>query len=297
VRLVTAALFLALAAAPAESWIAVVDDLGVTVFVGSSPRRVVSLSPGATEILYALGLGNRIVAACEPADYPAAARRLPRVGDFANPNLEVILSHRPDFIVATGGLQRELVLKLRRGPVPMVMLYPQGMEGVFGNVRLIGKAFDRKGAAAALEKRMRGRVAEVTAGLPPEGKRPRVYFEVWADPPMAIGDSSYAGDLVRLAGGSNITRGVIGDYPRLSMEFIISADPEVVILSHCDDTAGAAAGLGRRPGWAGVSAVKSGRVWGDLDMDLLLRPGPRLPEGLAALAERFRRTPRAGKAP
>jgi iron complex transport system substrate-binding protein len=278
------------------SRVAVVDDLGVTVFVGSAPRRVVSLSPGATEILYALGLGDRIVAACEPADYPEAARRLPRVGDFANPNFEVILSHRPDFIVATGGLQRELVLKLRSGPVPMVMLYPRGMEGVFGNIRLIGKAFGRVASASSLERRMRDRVAAVAAGLPPEAKRPRVYFEVWSDPPMAIGDSSYAGDLVRLAGGANITRGVIGDYPRISVEFIISADPEVVILSHCGEPATAATTLGRRPGWAGVSAVKSGRVWGDLDMDLLLRPGPRLAEGLAALAERFRRVPAGAKA-
>ena len=274
----------------AGSRVGVVDNLGNTVFFDSAPERVVSLSPGATEILFALGAGDKLRAVSKYCDYPSAARKLPKVGDFMNPSLEAIIAQKPDLVVATGGVQKEIVLNLKRMSVPLLMLYPHSVEEVFGNITALGRVLRRDAAAGALVSGIRDRVKRLTASVAstPERDRPRVYLEMWGDPLMAIGDLGYVGDLIRLAGGVNVARGLAEEYPRISPEFLVKADPDVIILSHCDDPGGAVDFVRKRPGWEQVRAVRTKRVYGDLNMDLLLRPGPRLADGLEQLVRRFR---------
>lgn len=269
--------------------LAFVDDSGWTVTVVGSAQRVVSVSPGATEIVFALGAGKRLVGTCTYCDHPAAAKACPRVGDYANPSLEAIVAARPDLVV-TGGPQRELVLHLRAAGIPTAALLPASIEGVLGNIRDLGHVLGREAAARALIARLRGRIARVADEVTkaPGAARPRVYFEIWADPFTAIGDATYPGELIRLAGGDNIARGAPGDYPKLSAEAILAADPDVIILSHSDNSAGPLAEVARRPGWAGLKAVKTGRVYADLNMDLIVRSGPRLADGLEQLRSRLR---------
>jgi len=264
------------------------DDVGSEVVVTGEPLRIVSVSPGATEILFAMGAGKRVVGTCSFCDFPAAAKRCARVGDFANPSLEGIVAARPDLVVSNGGPQRELVEHLRQAGIPTLVLLPRSLQDVYGNIETLGKALRREGAATALIKRMKDRVWETTRGpARPADAGPRVYFEIWSDPYTAIGDDSIPGELIRLAGGNNVAHGARGDYPKLSAEQIIAANPEVIILSHCDDPKGALAQVRRRPGWEHLAAVASGRVYGDLNMDWLLRPGPRLVDGLAQLKGRL----------
>jgi iron complex transport system substrate-binding protein len=115
----------------------------------------------------------------------------------------------------------------------------------------------------------------------------RVYFEVSADPLMAMGAGSYVGDLITLAGGKNIVRDLGGEYPQISPEFIVAMDPQVIILSHAANPARALEEVRRRPGWGNLSAVREGRVYADLDMDSIMRPGPRIISGAAQLQQRF----------
>ncbi len=276
-------------AAPAP--VSVVDDLGNTVFLESVPERVVSLSPGATEILYALGVGETLGATCKYCNYPAAAQKLPRVGDFMNPSLEAIIAQQPDLIITTGGVQRELVLKLQRINISNLMLYPHSVEEVLRNIDILGRVFRVTDAAKALIDGLRSRVEELTRDVSalPEAQRPRVYVEMWGDPLMAVGDRGYFGDLIRLAGAVNIVRGLSeAEYPKISAEHVIKANPEVILLCHHgDDSEHAVEYMGKRPGWSDLSAVRSGRVYADLDMDLLYRPGPRLVDGLEQLIKRF----------
>ncbi|MEK7476053.1 MAG: cobalamin-binding protein [Candidatus Coatesbacteria bacterium] len=273
------------APASAATPLRVVDDVGTTVLIAGAPARIVCLSPGATEILFALQAGKRIVGVTTLCDYPAAASRIPGVGEFFAPSLEAILAKRPDLVVATGGAQRDLVLRLRQGSIPVLVMYPSGLEGVFRNITLLGRVVGRQETASALVASLRGRVARLTAPLKdlPAASRPKVYFELSGDPIMSFGDTSYAGELIRLAGGTNVAAGTVGDYPRLSAETILAADPDVILLSRCDRAADAVAQVGSRPGWGGLKAVKAGRVYGDLNMDLILRPGPRLVDGLEVL--------------
>lgn len=277
------------AAAPVAAPVRIIDDLGVTVTVASAPRRVVSLSPGASEILHALGADDRIVACCSACNFPHRLAFIPHVGEFNAPSLEAIVAQRPDLILTTGGIQREIVLKLQRLSVPVLMLYPHSVEGVLRNVAILGEAVGRRRQAEAVVAAMRsriGRAGKAFAAIPAD-RRPRVYFEVWSDPFMAISDRGYVGDLIRLAGGRNIATGTTEEYPRLAAEAIIAADPEVILLSHADDPARATELIGKRPGWANLAAVRNRRVYADLDMDLILRPGPRLVDGLDRLVARL----------
>ena len=270
--------------------VSVVDDLGNTILIESAPTRVVSLSPGATEILYALGVGETLGATCKYCNYPVAAQKLPRVGDFMNPNLEAIIAQQPDLIITTGGVQRELVLKLQRIDIPNLMLYPHSVEEVLRNIDILGQVFRVTEAAKALIDRIRSRVEELTRDVSalPEAQRPKVYVEMWGDPLMAVGDRGYFGELIRLAGAVNILRGLSeAEYPKISAEHVIKANPDVMLLAHGDDPEHAAEYVGKRPGWSDLSAVRSGRVYADLDMDLLYRPGPRLVDGLEQLIKRF----------
>ena len=283
----TALLFLlGLGAAVPASPIPVMDDLGGTVYLAAHPRRVVCLSPGATEIVYALGAGKCLSAVCRQCDYPAEAKKLPQAGDFVNPSLEAIMAVRPDLVITTGGVQKELVLNLKRMELPVLMLYPHSVTGVLGNITALGRALGREKEAAGLVARLRARLERLA--VPPRGHRPLVYFEMWHDPLMAIGEAGYVGDLIRLAGADNVARGLAEEYPRVSAELVIGSDPDVILLSHCDEPGRAAGFVGSRPGWGGIKAVRTGRIYGDLDMDLILRPGPRLADGLEQLVKRIR---------
>lgn len=288
-RAVLLSLFLLCSTALAAP-IKVVDDIGTTVTVDSVPSRVVCLSPGATEIIYALGAGGLLTGVCSLCDYPPEARRLPRVGDFMDLSLEAILAARPGLVVATGGIQKEIVLRLRDAGIPTVVLYPHGILGVYGNISLLGALLGRQQEARALVSRMSALVKKMTARQKRAmtgSRRPRVYFEVSSNPLMAAGGKGYLGDLIWMAGGENVARNTADEFPRMSPEFIIASDPEVIILSHAADPAHAVEELRQRPGWADVSAVKEGRVYADLDMDMLMRPGPRLVMGLSSLQRRI----------
>jgi len=287
--ILAAALFMAPAAAGAGGRIELVDDVGATVFLATPARRVVCLSPGAVEIIYELKQEGKLTAACSLCDYPKAARDLPKVGDFISVSLESILAADPDLVVATGGIQRDLVLKLWKIGVPVVVLYPHSVDGVMDNIRLLGAALGCEGRSRRLVKRLRDRILAVQSrmGKITGPERPLVYFEISPDPLMAVGGLGYVNDLISLAGGVNVARGSGEEYPRISSEYLVNADPEVIILSYTSDPADALATVRARPGWENVRAVKGGRVHADLDMDTILRPGPRLTTGLEQLAERF----------
>lgn len=265
------------------------DDRGFPARFDENPGRVVCISPGATEIIFALGAERRLVAVSEFCDYPPPALKLERVGDFANPSLEVILATRPDLVVGTGGLQRELILRMRVASIPTLVLYPKGLEGVFSNITLLGKVLGEEEAASRLVAKLRARIERARNRIPKAAgaSRPKVYLEVSSQPIMAVGKSSYAGELIELAGGINVAADAQGEYPLLSAEYLITADPDVIFLAHCDDPRRAVEFIARRPGWSELKAVRAGRVYADLDMDLLLRPGPRLVEGLEALISRL----------
>jgi iron complex transport system substrate-binding protein len=259
------------------------DMTGREVEVSRAATRVVSLAPSLTEILFALGAGDLLVGVTDFCDYPPQASQKPKVGTVLAPNAEVVLALQPNLVLATTeGNRQETVLLLERLQIPIFVVRPEGLEGIYASIRSVGGLLGRPARASAVVESMRSRVAWVAGQV--KGRPPaRVLYVLWPDPLITAGRGSIIDALIGVAGGENVAGGISLRYPRLNLEEVLRVDPEVILL----------AGMGSRPlraesvqgweGWQVLRAVKAGRVQA-LDGDLLHRPGPRIVEGLEAIA-------------
>ncbi|HEX7126028.1 MAG TPA: cobalamin-binding protein [Thermodesulfobacteriota bacterium] len=273
------------AATPATGRV-VVDDLGREVSLAAAPRRIVSLAPNLTEIVFALGLGDRLVGATDFCDYPPEVSRVPRVGGVASPSAERIVALRPDLVLATtAGNGRDEILALARLGLPVVVSAPRDVDAVARSFELIGRAAGVPDRGLALASAFRGRIDAVrrrVAGRP----RPRTLVVVWPDPIVAAGPSSFVASLLAVAGGVNALSGHGGrlteQYPTLGVESVLALAPEVIVLAAFPGTTIETLDrLGRYPQ---LPAVRDGRL-ATIPQDLLIRPGPRLADAAEALAE------------
>ncbi len=284
VRLLSILLLLAAAHqgwADQKAW-EVTDGVGRRVKVPAAPKRIVSLAPNTTEILFALGLGDKVVGVTDFCDYPPEAKQKTKVGGMVNPSLEAISFLRPDLVLATvAGNRPETVARLERLGIPVFVVNPEDLQGVFSSIEQVGRATGRREVARVLVQRLRERVEQVTrrvAGL----KRPRVLYVLWSDPLIVPGKGTFLDDLIRWAGGESISTGALTPYPLFSLEEVVARAPEVIIVSkgHGQDDQTL---LRRWRDLPTLPAVKAGRLY-TIDGDLLNRPGPRIVDGLEALA-------------
>ncbi len=258
----------------------VTDDAGRTVVIVKPPQRIVSLAASNTEILYALGLGSRIVAVDQYSDYPPEAKKKPHVGGYASPDIEQIAASTPDMIFATGIHAKSVVPNLETHGLPVLVVEPKTLEEVLSRILLIGQVTGEEAKARALTQQLRSRLDQVTArvkGAP----RPRVFFEISTELYTA-GPGSFIDDMIAHAGGQNIAADTTKPWPQLSQEAVALKDPEVILLGNATG-AESVEKVRARPGWQTIAAVKSGRVIA-IDADLTHRPGPRIFGGLEAIA-------------
>jgi len=269
-----------------SSGVVLTDDQGREVSVPNDPQRIVSLGSPITEILFALNLGDRVVATDDYSDYPDEAKSVAKVGaPWPGFSTETILNHEPDLILSSEGA---IVQQLEPHGVAVFVVQPSDIEGIYKDIRLIGQMTGKKKQASDLVDSLTARVSAVTdktASLTDE-ERPTIFYEVDAtdaSSPYTAGSGTFQDELIGLAGGKNIASSQAGWYP-ISMEELVHADPDMIILEDYQygvspDSLGA-----RSLVWADLSAVKNGHVYPVEDPDLTSRYGPRLVDGLEALA-------------
>ena len=266
--------------------VSVVDDAGRTVEIVSNPQRLISLAPSNTEILFALGLGDKVVGVTDFCDYPEEAKAIEKVGGI-EPNLEKIVALGPDLVLAIGGspAQVEKATEMEKLGLTVLVLEPGDIEGIMANIELVGRATGAEKEASESVAELRKRFDDITTKAKEAGSRPKVFFELDAtDPskPYTPGPGSFIDALITLAGGSNIGAGAKMQWAQLSTEEIIAQDPEVIVLG--DANYGVTAEMVKeRPGWSVITAVKNGAIY-PIDDILISRPGPRIIDGLEALA-------------
>ena len=263
------------------------DMLGRSVPVPDGPLRLVSLAPSLTEMAFALGRGDWVVGVSEACDYPAAARTRPKVGSIATPNLERIVQLQPDLVLTSAEANtRETLSQLERLRLPVFAVKPEGLEGILASIRLLGAALRAETGASSAIRDIRERVAGVR-GKVADRIRPRVLYLIWADPPIAAGPATFIHDLLELAGGLNVVQERTARYLPLGWEEIVARRPEAILVAaHQGGEGSAALAQGNRAvwsGWQSLPAVKTGRVV-SLPGDTILRPGPRVAEGVERLA-------------
>ncbi len=270
-------------AAVRRAAITVVDDRGTTVALPARPRRIISLAPNVTEILFSLDLGSEVVGVSSFSDYPAAAKRLPIVINYTSVNIEKILALKPDLLVAAAIVPASAIAKLRALHLPVLVTDPTDLPGILKDIRLVGTATGVSVAATVEVSVLQRRIDGVKALVSHTAARPRVFYELDPKQLYTGGHGSFIDSLITLAGGVNVAGTINNPYPALSAEKLIASDPQYIILG--DYNYGVtAASVAARPGFGSISAVKQRHVYGIND-DLVSRPGPRIVDGLDKIAE------------
>lgn len=256
-------------------------------FAQNRKLRIISLAPSTSEILFSLGLSDEIIATSTFCNFPPESKTKEKIGTFSQPDIEKILSLKPDIIFATGLEQAAVVAHLRQLNLNVLISDPATIEELFTSIEEIGGLTNKKNEAVVLVNQMREKIAEINAKVATisEQKKPKVFVELWSDPLMAAGKGSFVDELITLAGGINIAYDTPRPYSYFSVEQVIARNPDCIILGYMNE--GEYSHLKHRLGWDVISAVKNGRIYSDIDPDLFLRPGPRLIIGLEEIYKRL----------
>lgn len=262
------------------------DDMGRKVTLAAQPQKLISLAPSNTEILFALGLGEKVVGVDDYSDYPPEAAAVAKIGGFSKPNVEKIVDLKPDLVLASS-MHEQAVKQLEQLGVPTAVVDPKTVDEVLTSIKWIGRATGAEERAGQLVAQMEERIQRVRALVQeiPEEKKPLVYYEVYSDPLMSAGPKTLIGQLIELAGGRNIARTAETDYPKFSAEAIIKANPEIIIFPRFHGTASLTVEqVKARSGWEEISAIKNNRIY-SIDANIISRPGPRVVEALEQLTQ------------
>jgi iron complex transport system substrate-binding protein len=271
------ALSLALCCALPAAALQITDDRGVTVTLDRSPQRIVSLLPSLTETVCALGECRRLVGVDRYSNFPASVRALPQVGGGIDPNIEAVVALRPDVVLmatSSRGVERFEALGLK-----VLALEPRSSADVQRVIGQLGQLLEVPDAQR-IWRAIDARVTAAAQSIPPAARSARVYFEV-SRGPYAAGPGSFLGEMLQRLGVRNIVGPELGPFPRINPEFVVRADPDLIMIGERN-----AQGLAQRPGWAGMRAVRQQRlcVFPEAESDILVRPGPRMAEAARLLA-------------
>lgn len=250
--------------------------------------RFVSLAPATTEILFALGLDSEIVGVSSFCNYPLEAQKREKIGTFSQPNIEKIVSLKPDVVFCTGLEQAPIVEKLNHLNLKVYVSNPNNIKELFDSIEKIGVITERQKKAHALIKSMKHSIEAIYSKTKSisERNKPKVFMEIWSAPLTTVGRDSFVNELITLAGGINIAQDTKKAYSYFSPEQVIKRNPDCIILTYMANEMPIET-VSRRLGWQEISAVKTKRVYNDINSDLLLRSGPRLVDGLRELHERL----------
>jgi iron complex transport system substrate-binding protein len=260
------------------------DALGRKVNIVSFPKRIISLAPGITETLYALGLDREIAGVTTFCTYPEAARLKPRIGGFTNISVEKILALNPDLVVGTAdGNRQETVDKLESLGIPVYVTNPKTLAEILAVVLQVGMITGKEKVARKLTADLQNKVKHLTA-LVIAQKKYRVFFQVGGEPLITVGRDTLHNQLINLAGGVNIAGGEKTLYPRYSVEEVVAQQPEVILFSSMKYAEDVTRVWSQWRKWPNIPAVRDNRLH-IIDTDLIDRASPRIVDGLEAMVK------------
>ncbi|MBA7495784.1 Vitamin B12-binding protein [subsurface metagenome] len=260
------------------------DDMGRAVTIDKIPQRIVSHVPSITEMLFALGLGEKVVGVSDYCDYPEEAKLKPNVGNYFNPSIESIVALDPDLVLTDG--HSESIKGLAGVGITFFVIDPKDIDGIFEDIELLGRVTSTEGRARKLIKDMKKDMSDVVNRVK-DAPPVRVFYIIDAtdlNNPWTVGPGSFADSLITMAGGENIAAQATGAWVQFSLEAIVASDPEIIILPAKHGTVFTSPEvLMGHPAWREITAVKEGRIC-IIDGDLVDRPGPRIIQGLKEIA-------------
>ncbi|MGD0645654.1 MAG: cobalamin-binding protein [Candidatus Bathyarchaeia archaeon] len=273
--------------------ISLTDDEGYVTNLTSIPQRIVSLAPSCTQILYAIGVGDKVVGVTPSDDYPynfqawIAAGNMTNVGLYGTPNMETIATLRPDLILSDN-INDASLPSMRSLGYKVLVLNPTNINGIYQDISLAGKATGAQSQATAVIDNITSSISAITTKIAAAKITApmKVFYEVWTPPLMSAGSPTWINDVINKAGGVNIFANETQSYPTVASETVVSLNPDVIILPSEMGTApfyGSVAQVEATPGWNAISAVQNNRVY-VINGDLFAEPNPRIADQVYAVA-------------
>ncbi|UCG54635.1 MAG: cobalamin-binding protein [Dehalococcoidia bacterium] len=266
----------------------ITDDLGRQVTIGGVPSRIVSLAPSNTEIIYALGLEDKLVGVTQFCNYPAAAMTKEKVGGFDDVDIEKVVALNPDLILAEDIHKHAVIPALEQRGFSIIALVPHNFQEVMESILLIGRVTGAEDKALEIVNDMDNKIKAITNETVKltEREKPKVLYIIWHEPMMSVGNDTRIHELIEKAGGINIAAIAGEGYPTLTLEEIISINPQVIIVNK-EEYEGGDISLQfvlNESRLATVDASRNGQIYG-IKADLTNRPTPRLVQALEAMAK------------
>jgi len=286
-----------------------VDDCGRVTNLSVCPERIVSLSPSNTEILFAVGAGDKVVGVTDYCNYPTElearieADEIVKVGGYWNPLVETIVDLNPDLVLVSTAqctlktnncktncsrrceLTVKVANRLRSLGLNVLILAPHSMNDVLDDILLVGMATGNSVEAINIVENLRQRIDAVVTNSNLASNKPKVYFEVWNNPYISVNSGTWIGNLINLAGGTNIFGEAFSEWPIIRPEVIIQRNPDIMVFPVIPGVPrfwGSFEAVKKRRGWENITAVRDGRLY-EVPRDFISRPGPRLVEALELL--------------
>lgn len=256
------------------------DDLGRTVKVPEKVETIVSLAPNLTEIIFAVGAGDRLVGVTTFCDYPAEAKSIRKVGDTQKPNIETIVALKPQIVFVSTASQLEAFARtLNQQNIAVYVAGPNTLDDIFKSIEKIGAIVGNPQKAENLVQDLKERVSAARGQV--FGSLPKVFVQIDRDSLYTVGQDSYITDIIARAGGVSATAELASAYPKISRETAVAMNPDVIVISESDNNRDPNEAFRNSP------AVKNGRVY-RINADLLSRPGPRVVDALEQIAAKLR---------
>jgi iron complex transport system substrate-binding protein len=272
--------------------ISITDDTNYVLNLTGYPKRIVSLAPANTQVIFAVGAGNNVVGVTDFDKYPynftawIEAGNMSTIGNYYQPAIEPIVALNPDLVVASLG-SVDAAAQLRDLGYNVLILNPTNLQGILSNMLAIGKATGHDSEAQATVAGLQTRIDAVVNGVKTAATRPKVYHEIWSDPFMSVGNGTFVDDIITLAGGQNIFENATDAYPVVSSEAIIELNPDVMVFPTqmgVESFWGNYSAVAARAGWANINAVKNGKMH-TVSGDIIDEPGPRQVDSLEIMAK------------
>ncbi len=266
-----------------NSFATVIDNFGREVTIPKKPERIVSTAPSSTEILFTLGLGDKVVGVTKYCDFPEDAKEKEKIGGFSTVDVERIVALKPDLVVAASGNGDEVIQMMEDLNLSVIVLDPKNIDDILNNILLIGKTTGTEKDALRVVDKLEDRIKVITSKTVTlsEIEKPKVFYVLWNDPLMSAGSGTFADDLMEMAGGINIASELEG-HKSISLETVINKNPQVIIASVGMDPVTLEYAM-NEPRLKGTVAVKNENIYG-INSDIVNRPGPRIIDALEEFA-------------
>ncbi|NLM44033.1 MAG: cobalamin-binding protein [Clostridiales bacterium] len=267
-----------------EEYIEITDLKGRKIILDKKPERIISLSPTNTEIVFALGAGDKLVGITSYCDYPEETKYIEKIGDFENPNIELIKKMNPDLVLAGGFLQEELIDALEGLDITVASTEAADVESIFDSLAMIGKLLREEEKAEEIINNIHRTIDEVENKVADKDK-PKVFYLVWKEPIFTTGRGTYINEIVQIAGGYNIASDMEG-WAQYSFEELLKQNPDILVAAyHSTDEGMNKEDIMKDEFFSKLECVKKGNIHIMSDDNIVSRPGPRIIDAINEMAE------------